>query len=72
MTTTEVDTRIERLEARLDKAESVLDAGSRVLEAIEQAHERAERARQNPLVLTAAGVLVLVSVAVAARRQLER
>jgi hypothetical protein len=70
MTTTEFDTRIEKLEARLDKAESVLDAGSRVLEAIEQAHERADRARQNPIVLMVGSVLVLASVALVARKKL--
>jgi hypothetical protein len=72
MTTTELDSRIKRLEVRLNKAESVLDAGTRVLETIEQAHERAARARENPFVLMGVGLLALVSVALVARRQLAR
>jgi hypothetical protein len=72
MTTTGFDTRINQLETRLDKAESFLDAGGRVLEAIEHAHESAGRARRNPIVLMAGSLLVAVTVALVARRQLSR
>jgi hypothetical protein len=69
MSSTEFDSRMNRVEGRLDKAESLLESAGRVLRTIERAHDTAERGSRLPLLIFAASAMVAVTVVLVARRQ---